>query len=390
VTTRREFLSVGAAAAGLAALGGSRPRAEALSAASRDRRAAPDGGRAAHPLRLLILGGTSFLGPHQINYALGRGHSVSTFTRGRTEPSVHQDLMDEVEMLIGDRDNDLEALRGRSWDAVLDNSGRQVEWTRATAELLRDTVETYLYVSSTGVYYPYLEAGISEDTQPRLELPPDVAPGDDGAFDYGIMKANSELAAREIFGDDRVIAVRPGYMMGPGDPTDRFTYWPVRLAMGGEVLVPGPGDQVQYIDIRDVASWMIRLVEQKAAGTWNAVGPEGTVPMLQFVHGAHAAFSVPATFTVVDDQEFLTEHGVRYAVPWIMPAGNNYGSAMIDNRRALENGLTLTPLARSVRDIHDWWVTDAMPAERKEAMLSGERSMIAAEQAILADWHARG
>ena len=389
MTTRRDFLALGAAAAGLTAF---QPRG--LDASGRiPGRSVLSGSvpePAPHPLRILILGGTSFLGPHQIAYALGRGHTVSTFTRGRTMPSVHQDVFDEVEMLVGDRDNDLDALRGRSWDAVLDNSGRSVEWTRTSAELLEDAVDLYLYVSSTGVYYPYLEAGISEETQPRLELPADVAPGDDGAFDYGIMKANSELAARAVFGDDRVIAVRPGYMMGPGDPTDRFTYWPVRLAMGGEVLVPGPRDQVQYIDIRDVASWMIRLVEQRAAGTWNAVGPVGTTRMLRFVHGAHAAFASEATFTPVDDADFLSERGVRFAVPWIMPAGNNYGSAMIDNRRAIENGLTFTPLARSVRDIHDWWSTDAVPEERKERMLSGERSMIEMERSILADWHARG
>lgn len=385
MTTRREFLAVGAAAAGLAAVGKGPVSTGSVWNPSTT---TVDPTRARHPLRILILGGTSFLGPHQIAYALGRGHTVTTFTRGRTVPSVHADLFRDVEMLTGDRESDLESLRGRAWDAVLDNSGRRVSWTRSTAELLEASVDIYLYVSSTGVYYPYLGENIDEETPLVLEVP--VGPeGDEKVeYDYGVMKANSEMAARAVFGDDRTIAVRPTYMMGPGDQTDRFTYWPVRLALGGEVLVPGPRDPVQYIDVRDVADWMIRLVELRAAGTYNALGPAAPTVTQQFVHGAHAAFSSAATFTAVDDQAFLLEHRLGYAVPWIMPVGGNYGSARVDNRRAMANGLTLRPLADSVRDIHDWWYSDAVPQERKDAMLSGERSLITREPAILAAWHA--
>ena len=387
MTTRREFLAAGASVAGLAAVGQGpliptgRPRDPSAGLAEPE--------RARHPLRILILGGTSFLGPHQIAYAMGRGHAITTFTRGRTVPSVHGDLFKDVEMLTGDRENDLEALRGRTWDAVLDNSGRQVAWTRATAELLKDSVDIYLYVSSTGVYYPYLGDDISEETQPVLAVPGgDLDEGDRASYGYGVMKANSEIAAREVFGDDRTIAVRPTYMMGPGDPTDRFTYWPVRLALGGEVLVPGPRDPVQYIDIRDVASFMIRLVEERSGGTYNAVGPAAPTVTQQFVHGAHAAFSSTATFTAIDDQAFLREQRLLYAVPWIMPIEGNYGTARISPERALANGLTFHPLAQSVRDIHDWWSTDAVPQERKDTMLSGARSLIAREPAILSAWHA--
>ena len=391
MTTRRDFLTASAAAAGLAAVGAPLR----LGAAERHSAAPSSTGRVVdsppgHPLRILILGGTSFLGPHQIAYAMGRGHTISTFTRGRTVPSVHGALFDDVEMLIGDRQDDLDALRGRTWDAVLDNSGRQVEWTRDTAELLTDSVETYLYVSSTGVYYPYLKERLTEDDPAVLELPEGTETGQDGTRDYGVMKAQSELAARAAFGDDRTIAVRPTYMMGPGDQTDRFTYWPVRLALGGDVMIPGAADQVQYIDVRDVAGWMIRLVEQKAAGTWNAVGPASVTSMEQFVHGAHAAFGSQVSFTPIDDNEFLRAQRLSFSVPWIMPWGDNYASAMFDNRKCVDGGMTFRPLAQSVRDIHDWWETDAVPQDRKDAMLTGARSLITREPAILEAWRSRG
>ena len=374
MTTRREFLGLGLGAT--------------LAAAAPVRLLHTP---ASHPLRILILGGTSFLGPHQIAYALQRGHEVATFTRGRTLPSVHQDLFSEVEMLVGDRENDLEALRGRDWDAVIDNSGRQVEWTRDSAQLLADQAETYIYVSSTGVYYPYLTSDITEEIPPAIELPAGLEPGSDGSYDYGIMKATSELEARRAFGDDRAIVVRPGYMVGPADQTDRFAYWPVRLARGGEVMIPGRADDpVQWIDVRDVAEWMIRLVEDRNAGTFNAVGPASDTGMHRFVHGAHAAFNSPAEFVAVDDYDFLAEHRVRFAVPWIMPVGNNAGSARVSHRRAIDNGLTFRPLAETVRDFHNWWESGAVSEERRDSMVSGPRSLIAREPEILRAWAARG
>ncbi len=374
MTTRREFLALGAGAATAMSL--------------------PHGwfeGQGSRTLRILILGGTSFLGPHQVAYALERGHTVSTFTRGRTRPSIHAHLFDEVEQLVGDRESDLEALRGRQWDAVIDNSGRNAEWTRNSARLLADSVQTYLYTSSTGVYYPYLGDDIGEETEPALELPPDLAPGDDGAYDYGIMKARSEAEARAAFGARRTIVVRPGYMVGPADQTNRFAYWPVRLARGGRVMVPGRADDpVQYIDVRDVAEWMIRLCEAEASGTFNAVGPSSDTGMHQFVHGAHATFASPAEFVAIDDYAFLREHGVRFVVPWIMPIDNEYGSARIRRHKAVEAGLTYRPLADTVRDFHRWWNSDAVSADRREGLLSGPRSLMAREPEILRVWEARG
>lgn len=385
-TSRRDFLRAtlhaGAALSVVGASGHPEPAAAEV----------PESGSwASHPLRILILGGTAFLGPHQIAYALGRGHEVTTFTRGRTEPDVHRALFRDVEQLIGDRAGDLDVLRGRRWDAVIDNSGREVEWTTATAELLRDSVEHYLYTSSTGVYYPYLGSDIDETTPLVMEMPAGLTEADSGEHAYGIMKARSEAEVRRVFGDGRSIIVRPGYMMGPGDRTDRFTYWPVRLHRGGAVLVPGDvDDPVQYIDVRDVAEWNIRLIEQALGGVFNATGPASPTGMLRFVHGAHAAFASEADFVSVPDLAFLEEHRVRFAVPWIPPVGNNYGSARANISRAKSNGLTFRPLARSVRDIHEWWISGVVPAERVMRMERGERSLIAREAAILEAWRRDG
>jgi len=382
MSTRRQFLT-SAAAAGLAGFAGS----GAVPGARSRLAEAPRAGS----LRILVLGGTSFLGPHQIACALERGHRVTTFTRGRTVPSVHADLMTEVEQLVGDRAGDLSALRSGRWDAVIDNSGREVAWTRASATALRDRADLYVYTSSTGVYYPYLGRDLREETELVREVPSGIDDVQAAEYGYGVMKANSERAARAAFGEDRVIVVRPTYMMGPGDGTDRFTYWPVRLERGGEVLVPGHADDpVQYVDVRDVAGWMVRLIEDGAPGTLNAVGPASGTGMHQFVHGAHAAFSSAASFVAVDDYRFLADHGVHDAVPWIMPVGDNVGSALVSNERGIARGLSFTPLAESVRDIYAWWTSGAVPEERRERLVSGDASLMARERAILAAWRTRG
>jgi len=383
-TDRRDFIKTTAVAGGAVALGLGFP-----TYTSADVPEAPPG-RAPHPLKILILGGTSFLGPHQIAYALGRGHTVSIFTRGRTEPTIHTSLFDQVEHLVGDRANDLTALEGRTWDAVIDNSGRQVEWTRDSARLLSDNVDLYLYTSSTGVYYPYLGTNIREDQELVLEMPSGLDENRLAEYSYGVMKANSEIEAKLAFGQDRAIAVRPTYMMGPADQTDRFPYWPVRLDRGGEILVPGKGDDpVQYIDVRDVAEFMIRLVENRTAGAFNAVGPASAKGMHEFVFGAHAAFSSPASWVMIPDYEFLEEHRVLWAIPWIMPVGENFGSARVNIEHGVANGLTFRPLAESCRDILEWWYSDAVSEERRQNMVAGERSLMTREAGIIEAWKAR-
>jgi 2'-hydroxyisoflavone reductase len=342
------------------------------------------------PLRILILGGTGFSGPHLVQRALDRGHSVTTFSRGRTDPPVNAQAFRDVEQLIGDRESDLSALRAGTWDAAIDNSGFRESWTRESAMLLRDRVERYVYTSSTGVYYPYLGADIREVTAPVLEVPIGITDVQRIEYDYGVMKARSEIAAREVFGADRTLVVRPTYIMGPGDPSDRVTYWPVRLARGGDVLLPGRAtDPVQYIDVRDLTAWMIRLIEEGAAGTFNAVGPASPTGVHQFVHGVHATFSTAVTFVPIEDYAFLAEQRVLDMIPWIMPVGDNYGSARVNNQAAIDRGLSFTPLSDSMRDLYEWWSSDAVPAERRAALTTAQTSLMAREPAILAAWRVR-
>lgn len=342
------------------------------------------------PLNILILGGTSFLGPHQIAYAVSRGHSIGIFTRGRTKPTIHKNLFKDIEHLTGDRENNLEALRGRKWDAVIDNSGRRVEWTRDSAQLLRDKVGLYLYTSSTGVYYPYLGADIREETELVLKVPDEINDIQAMEYGYGVMKTNSEIEAKSAFGDNGTIIVRPTYMMGPGDRTDRFTYWPVRLSRGGEVMVPGRSeDPVQYIDVRDVAAFMIKLIESRTTGTFNAVGPASATGMHAFVYGAHAAFNSAASFVMIPDYKFLNQHNVTDAIPWIMPTGDNAGSALVNNQLGIANGLSFTPLATSSQDICEWWFSDALPEDRRTKMVSGPNSLMSKEKVIITAWKSR-
>lgn len=339
-------------------------------------------------LRILILGGTSFLGPHQIAYAISRGHEVSTFTRGKTEPTVNKDFFKDVAQLIGDRENDLTALEKGTWDVVIDNSGRKVEWTSKTATLLKDRVHSYIYTSSTGVYYPYLGDNITENSEVLTIMPKGIEDEEQKLeYGYGVMKANSELAAQRIFGPDRSLLVRPTYMMGPGDRTDRFIYWPLRLSRGGEVMVPGKiDDPVQYIDVRDVAEWMIRSAEEKRTGTFNVVGPKTEQGMREFVTQAKRAFEINSQLVQIDDYQFLKENGVPYLIPWILPEGNNYGSARVNNQKALKASLTFRAIKDSIHETLEWWESDALTEARRNQFEQVKGSMLHREKAILETW----
>lgn len=340
-------------------------------------------------LSILILGGTSFLGPHQIAYALSRGHSVTTFTRGKTKPSIHQDLFDNVTMLIGDRSNDLTALENGKWDVVIDNSGHNVEWAKQSADLLKDKAGLYMFTSSTGVYYPYLGSDFKEDHEVLLEEPEEVDEMDKGVYWYGVMKSNSEIAVRERFGEARSIVVRPTYMIGPADKTNRFIHWPIRLSKPGEVMVPGKEeDPVQYVDVRDAAEFMIRLLEKKKAGTYNCVGPDESQGMHDFVRKANKAFDINRTLIPIEDYEFLKESDVHYLVPWIMPEGNNIGSALVSNTKGIAAGLTFRDLSVTIKDTYSWWMSEGAK-ELREAYESDEKTLINRESEILQAWNSR-
>lgn len=342
-------------------------------------------------LKILILGGTSFLGPHQIKAALDRGHQISTFTRGKTQPTVHQELFSKVEALVGDRENDLKALEDREWDVVIDNSGRRVEWTKKTAELLKEKVGQYVYISSTGVYYPYLAEDIKEDQALVLEVPSPLEDEEQKLeYGYGVMKANSELTAKSIFGEERTLIIRPTYMVGPADKTNRFIHWPIRLSQGGKTLVPGKtGDPVQYIDVRDVADWMIRLIEAKTAGVFNAVGPAESQDMYTFVEKASAAFDVDTELIQIDDYDFLKANKIPYLIPWILPEGNNWGSARVSNRHAIDKGLNFRPLTDTLRDTYDWWMSDSVSQAQRDKVMQAPDGVLMREAEVLADWEAK-
>jgi 2'-hydroxyisoflavone reductase len=245
-------------------------------------------------------------------------------------------------------------------------------------------VGTYLYISSTGVYYPYLTTEIDEDTEPELV---DPSGGENGASAYGVMKALSEIEARKVFGQ-RTCVVRPGYIVGPLDSTHRGTYWPERLRRGGEVLVPGrKSDLVQQIDVRDLTEWMIHLLESETRGTFNATGPVVPTTLEEFVYGVRATSAAEISWTWIEDYAFLQDHGVVWAIPWIMPLDDNLGSQRIDISRARAAGLTLRPIAVTAMDTLEWYHSDALTDEQRAnppMAISPEK-----EAEVLAAWKVR-
>jgi 2'-hydroxyisoflavone reductase len=373
--TRREFLQVTAAAGGALGFG-------LLGGACAEERQVP---QAERPLRILILGGTGISGPHLIRYARARGHEVTIFNRGRTEPTIYQELIARTERLIGDRDNDIEALRGREWDAVIDNSASVPRWVRQTTELLKDSVDVYLFVSSLSVHADNSKIGITEDDP--------VATIDDPTIEevtgetYGALKALCEQETRDAFPDGAIV-VRPHLIVGPSDRSDRWTYWPVRIDRGGEVMAPGePTDPTQYIDARDLAEFEIHLLEQRTLGTYSAVGPLSPLSMAELLYGMRAVVSNEISFTWVD-ADFLAEHDVQpwgHMPAWIPPRDGMEGFSAFDNSRAVAAGLKYRPLAVTAKDTLDWWKT--LPEDRRvqpRAGLAAER-----EVEVLAAWHAR-
>ena len=248
--------------------------------------------------RILLLGGTGFIGPWQVNRILSQGHELTLFNRGRSQPRMFQDQFAGLENLIGDRDGDLSSLEGnRTWDVVIDNSGYTPDQVRATARLLVDRTDQYLFISTQAAYMSRVEIGIDEDAPVgQADLPMEEWEG------YGPMKALAEQELQSAFGD-RCTIVRPGLVAGPGDRSDRFTYWCARMDRGGEVLAPNtPMDPVQYIDVRDLAEFMVHLLEQETRGVYNVIGPEGDLHMEEFLYGIKAATSTPSSLTFVDSR----------------------------------------------------------------------------------------
>jgi len=299
---------------------------------------------------LLILGGTIFLGRHLVELALERGHRVTLFNRGQHNP----ELFPEVEKLRGDRKADLSPLAGRTWDAAVDTCGYVPRVVRASAELLADRVAHYSFVSSISVYPDLSQPGTDESAPVGVLDDPTVE--DVTGETYGPLKALCEQAAEAAL-PGRALNVRPGLIVGPHDPSDRFTYWPRRVAQGGEVLAPGkPEAPVQIIDARDLAAWMLTMIEGRQAGIFNAVGPEYRLSMRRTLETCRDVSGSDARFTWVADR-FLTDAEVSAYTEmplWVPDHEGGEGFSSVDYTAARNAGLTFRPLVDTVRDTLEW------------------------------------
>ncbi len=368
---RRDFLlTAGVAGAGLVLGAGCVPAADRSPAAK----------------RFLILGGTGFIGPHTVRYAVERGHEVTIFTRGRADA----DLPDGVERLVGDRNGDLSALEGRTWDVVFDNNCQNYRWAQLSTELLKDAAEQYIFISSISAYAiedmdfskkdnVLWEPAVPED-YPRFEPPDGWQDGDDAH--YGLMKRLSEDISHAAF-PGRTTVIRPGLIVGPTDPTDRFTYWPVRIEQGGEVLAPGnPDHSTQIIDQRDLTEWTVRMAEEGIMGDFNATGPESRLSMAEMLYGIRSVTTRPVRFTWVPS-DFLEANDVTAwgDLPSWVPGDE---LMYVDVSAAVAAGLTFRPLAVTTRDTLDWHRTrPAAEWEQRRFGMSREK-----ERAVLDAWHA--
>lgn len=344
-TTRRQFIAAGMA--GLGALAMNPALAQVTAAAPR-------------PLRLLILGGTGFIGPHMVRAALARGHDVTLFNRGKS----NTDLFPDLENLIGDRDGDLESLKGRDWDAVIDNTGYVPRHVRDSADLLKGHVGRYLF-TSTGSVYALNQERLDEDSDLLVAPEPD---SEDVSKYYGELKVLCEQAVQERYGEAATI-VRPHIVAGPGDKTDRFTYWPVRIDAGGEMVCPGdPLNPLQYIDVRDLSEFCIHLVEQDTPGVYNGAGPAySELSMRQFIYAVRGVTSSDVHFNWID-QSFLSQHGIElFGYPLWIPLDSEYGGlARVSIERSVAHGLRLRPIAVTSEDTLEWF--RSQPQERREKL----------------------
>ncbi|SRR5258706_294762 len=301
-------------------------------------------------MKLLVLGGTVFLGRHVVESALVRRHSVTLFNRGRQ----NADLFPTVEKLRGDRDGDLSALGGRRFDAVIDTSTYTPVQASRMAEILDQRIEHYTFISSISAYAGFPAWRSYDETAP-------LACGNEG---YGPLKARSEGALEAAF-PGRVTHVRPGLIAGPHDPTDRFTYWPRRIGQGGEVLAPGrPERPVQFIDARDLADWCVRLSEGQRTGYFNAVGPQSLLTMRQFLEACRSAVECNARFNWVPDEELIAVGAEAWTeLPlWIPENDEDSGGLFLgDNKKAIAAGLTYRPIVDTIRETLAWDVQEGGP-----------------------------
>ena len=327
-----------------------------------------------------MLGGTGFLGPATVEAALVRGHQLTLFNRGRTRPGLFPDL----EKLTGDRDprkgEGLKALAGRQWDAVIDNSGYYPRMVGASAKLLARAVKQYVFISSISAYAEDSEEGADETARLATIADPTIEQmGPDFAY-FGALKALCERAAAEAM-PGHVTVVRPGYIVGPDDPSGRFTYWPVRVDRGGEILAPGePADPIQFIDVRDLGAWLVKVVEDGTTGVFNATGPEKRLGMGELLAACQRATATKGALTWVS-ADFLDKQKIELPI-WAAYWGKTRGSHTRRVARALHAGLRFRQYDATVKDTLAWYKTQGPDGRVKLAGPTPEQ-----EAALLAAWH---
>jgi 2'-hydroxyisoflavone reductase len=342
-------------------------------------------------LRILFIGGTGFIGPHMVRRALERGHTVTLFNRGRSNPH----LFPNVEKLVGNRDGGLGVLKGRTWDAVIDTSGYIPRTVRDSTQLLKGSVNRYLFISTGDVYASFSTPGLDENGP--LDKTEGIT-GEDASKHYGAFKVLCERAVEEAYPGRNTI-FRPGWIIGAGDNNTISAYWPVRIDRGGEILAPGdPSDPTQIIDAHDLAIFTIKALEENINGVFNVVGPASPLTWSEFLYAGRAVTATPLSFTWVP-ADFLAEIGI---LPWTdlpiwWPPRDDYktppmfepggkGFAQIDGRRAIAAGLTFRPLADTMRDILLEWNSrnEAWDAKPRRFGMSSRK-----EADALAAWHKR-
>jgi 2'-hydroxyisoflavone reductase len=361
MTTRREVLKMGALLTVSDAVG-------AFSADAQSR-------------TLLILGGTGFIGPHLTAEAQRRGWRVTHFNRGKTAAGG----VEGVESLVGDRKGQLDTLRGRKWDAVIDDTGYIPKYVKLSSELLAPNVGYCLFISSISAYASFAKPNDERSPTGTLENPDTEEVTD---TTYGPMKALCEQYASTAF-RGRVSIVRPGYIVGPLDPTDRFTYWPVRASKGGEMLAPGtPQDPIQVIDVRDLTRWMMSLVASRRNGSFNVDSPPGAFTMGALISASQKQSPQAGTRVTWIPEDFLAAHWKAEELdlpPWSPTKGESAGASLTSVKRALESGLQCRPLDETVRDTLRWFQT--LPSERQAKLRAGLDAV--KETQTLRDWHSR-
>lgn len=342
---------------------------------------------APHParsLRILILGGTQFIGIHMAEVALERGHTVTVFNRGRSNPG----LLPRAEKLKGDRDGQLDVLRGRQWDAVIDNSGYVPRHVRLSAELLAPQVGRYLFISTISVYASFAKP--NDEDSPLHALPGESVETVTGES-YGPLKVACEKAVRTAFGK-RATIMRPGFIVGPHDSTDRFTHWPARAARGGEMIAPGSAaDPMQFVDVRDLARFTIDMLERDVTDTFNVTSRPGQFTIGQVINEsvgaanalAHPESAARATWIPLEFLERQQPSTLMSDFPiWLPARGELAAFAEVNVTRALNAGLTLRPLDATVEDTLRWHLSrPTAEREHPKAGISADR-----ELEVLAAW----